>query len=126
MLRSPVPKNVQLARLDVDPEQPARGVPARPLAEQCARPDGDSTVMGEGMAEMSDARFTGKRALVTGAASGIGEATVAARCTRRARTSCWRTSRRERLDALDGGLGDRVESLVLDVRDEREVAPSIA
>ncbi len=77
------------------------------------------------MAGMSEARFTGKRALVTGAASGIGEATARRLHAEGARVVLADIAR-EPLDALVGELGDRAESLVLDVRDERDVAPAMA
>ncbi len=76
------------------------------------------------MAEMSDARFTGKRALVTGAASGIGEAT-ARRLHEEGAHVVLADIAPERLEALTTALGDRVESLVLDVRDEDEVADAM-
>jgi NAD(P)-dependent dehydrogenase (short-subunit alcohol dehydrogenase family) len=70
-------------------------------------------------------RFTDKRALVTGAASGIGEATARLLHAEGADVVLADIDG-ERLDALAAGLGDRATARVLDVRDEAQVAPAAA
>jgi NAD(P)-dependent dehydrogenase (short-subunit alcohol dehydrogenase family) len=71
------------------------------------------------------ARFTDKRALVTGAASGIGEATARLLHAEGAEVVLADLDD-ERLDALAAELGDRATARVLDVRDEAQVAPAAA
>ena len=71
------------------------------------------------------ARFTDKRALVTGAASGIGEATARLLHAEGAEVVLADVDG-ERLDALAAELGDRATPRVLDVRDEAQVAPAAA
>ena len=67
------------------------------------------------------ARFRDKRALVTGAASGIGEATARLLHAEGAEVVLADLDR-ERLDGLAAALGDRATPRVLDVREEAEVA----
>jgi NAD(P)-dependent dehydrogenase (short-subunit alcohol dehydrogenase family) len=71
------------------------------------------------------ARFTDKRALVTGAASGIGEATARLLHAEGAEVVLADVDA-ERLESLAAELGDRVAAQVLDVRDEAQVAPAAA
>jgi NAD(P)-dependent dehydrogenase (short-subunit alcohol dehydrogenase family) len=66
-------------------------------------------------------RFTGKRALVTGAASGIGEATARLLHAEGADVVLADVDA-ARLDALAAELGERAEPRVVDVRDEDAVA----
>ena len=70
-------------------------------------------------------RFTDKRALVTGAASGIGEATARLLHADGAEVVLADVDG-GRLEALAGELGDRAAARVLDVRDEAQVAPAVA
>jgi NAD(P)-dependent dehydrogenase (short-subunit alcohol dehydrogenase family) len=70
-------------------------------------------------------RFTDKRALVTGAASGIGEATVRLLHAEGAEVVLADVDG-VRLEALAAELGDRAGARVLDVRDEAQVAPAVA
>lgn len=66
-------------------------------------------------------KLHGRHALVTGATSGIGEAT--ARALHGAGASVTLVGRRQsRLDALVGSLGDRAGAIALDVRDRDAVA----
>ncbi|HEY4795789.1 MAG TPA: SDR family NAD(P)-dependent oxidoreductase [Mycobacterium sp.] len=60
--------------------------------------------------------LTGRRVLVTGASSGIGEATVRALIARGAKVAML-ARRAERLDALRSQLGDRVYGIPCDVTD---------
>ena len=70
-------------------------------------------------------RFTDKRALVTGAASGIGEATARLLHAEGAEVVLADVDG-VRLEALAAELGDRAGARVLDVRDEAQVAPAVA
>jgi NAD(P)-dependent dehydrogenase (short-subunit alcohol dehydrogenase family) len=70
-------------------------------------------------------RFTDKRALVTGAASGIGEATARLLHAGGAEVVLADVDG-VRLEALAAELGDRAGARVLDVRDEAQVAPAVA
>jgi meso-butanediol dehydrogenase / (S,S)-butanediol dehydrogenase / diacetyl reductase len=69
------------------------------------------------------ARFTDRRALVTGAASGIGEAT-ARRLHAEGADVVLADVDAERLESLARELGDRATARVLDVRDEAQVPPA--
>jgi NAD(P)-dependent dehydrogenase (short-subunit alcohol dehydrogenase family) len=71
------------------------------------------------------ARFTDKRALVTGAASGIGEATARLLHAEGAEVVLADVDA-GRLESLAAELGDRAAAQVLDVRDEAQVAPAAA
>jgi NAD(P)-dependent dehydrogenase (short-subunit alcohol dehydrogenase family) len=70
---------------------------------------------------VTDARFTGRRALVTGAGSGIGEA-VARRLHAEGADVLLADRAGERVRALAGELGGSARGLELDVRDEAAVA----
>jgi len=65
-------------------------------------------------------RLDGRRALVTGGASGIGEATVRVLVRAGAHVTIADVNR-ERAEALASELGDRTSATVLDVTDERAV-----
>jgi NAD(P)-dependent dehydrogenase (short-subunit alcohol dehydrogenase family) len=65
-------------------------------------------------------RFTGRRALVTGAGSGIGEA-VARRLHQEGAEVVLTNVRVEPVDAIAAELGERASALPLDVRDEDAV-----
>ena len=71
------------------------------------------------------ARFTDKRSLVTGAASGIGEATARLLHAEGAEVVLADVDAL-RLEALAAELGERATAHVLDVRDETQVAPAAA
>ncbi len=76
---------------------------------------------------MSANRFTGSRALVTGAGSGIGEA-VARRLHAEGADVVLADVRGPAVEALAGELGERASGVQLDVRDEasvREVAAEV-
>ena len=73
---------------------------------------------------MADARFEGRRALVTGAGSGIGEA-VARALHAEGADVVLADAAGERVDALAGELGARARPLALDVRDEDAVAAAM-
>jgi 2-keto-3-deoxy-L-fuconate dehydrogenase len=73
---------------------------------------------------MADARFEGRRALVTGAGSGIGEATARALHAEGADVVL-ADAAGERVQALAGELGARARGLALDVRDEDAVAAAM-
>jgi NAD(P)-dependent dehydrogenase (short-subunit alcohol dehydrogenase family) len=73
---------------------------------------------------MADARFEGRRALVTGAGSGIGEATARALHAEGADVVL-ADAAGERVEALAGELGARAQALALDVRDEDAVAAAM-
>jgi 3-oxoacyl-[acyl-carrier protein] reductase len=68
--------------------------------------------------------LTGKRALVTGASGGIGEA-VAATLHRQGATVALSGTRREKLDEVAAKLGSRVHVLPCDLRDRAQVAALI-
>ncbi|HEY7622406.1 MAG TPA: SDR family NAD(P)-dependent oxidoreductase [Solirubrobacteraceae bacterium] len=70
---------------------------------------------------MSAERFAGRRALVTGAGSGIGEA-VARGLHAEGAEVVLADRAGDRVGALAGELGERAEALILDVRDEDAVA----
>jgi 2-keto-3-deoxy-L-fuconate dehydrogenase len=70
---------------------------------------------------VTEARFTGRRALVTGAGSGIGEA-VARRLHAEGADVLLADRAGERVQALAGELGGSAHGLELDVRDEAAVA----
>jgi 2-keto-3-deoxy-L-fuconate dehydrogenase len=70
-------------------------------------------------------RFVGRRALVTGAASGIGEAVARALHAEGADVVLADMSG-QGVQALAGELGERVEALTLDVRDEDAVSGAMA
>ena len=70
-------------------------------------------------------RFTDKRALVTGAASGIGEATARLLHAEGAEVVLADVDG-VRLEALAAELGDGAAARALDVRDEAQVAPAVA
>ncbi len=70
-------------------------------------------------------RFTGKVALVTGAASGIGRATVTRLVEEGARVLAADVSA-DALDAVRGELGDAVTTQVADVSDPEQVAAMVA
>ena len=72
-----------------------------------------------------DARFSGTRALVTGAGSGIGAA-VARRLAAEGAQVVLADLDREAVEALAGELGAPARPLRLDVRDEGQVAPAMA
>ena len=73
---------------------------------------------------MADARFEGRRALVTGAGSGIGEATARALHAEGADVVL-ADAAGERVEALAGELGARARAVALDVRDEDAVAAAM-
>jgi NAD(P)-dependent dehydrogenase (short-subunit alcohol dehydrogenase family) len=73
---------------------------------------------------MADARFEGRRALVTGAGSGIGEATARALHSEGADVVL-ADAAGERVEALAGELGARARAVALDVRDEDAVAAAM-
>jgi 2-keto-3-deoxy-L-fuconate dehydrogenase len=70
-------------------------------------------------------RFTGRRALVTGAGSGIGEA-VARGLHAEGAEVVLADMAGDRVQALAGELGDRAQALTLDVRDESVVSGAMA
>jgi NAD(P)-dependent dehydrogenase (short-subunit alcohol dehydrogenase family) len=70
---------------------------------------------------VSAERFAGRRALVTGAGSGIGEA-VARGLHAEGAEVVLADRAGDRVGALAGELGERAEALILDVRDEDAVA----
>jgi 2-keto-3-deoxy-L-fuconate dehydrogenase len=70
-------------------------------------------------------RFTGRRALVTGAGSGIGEA-VARGLHAEGAEVVLADMAGDRVQALAGELGDRAQALTLDVRDESAVSGAMA
>jgi 2-keto-3-deoxy-L-fuconate dehydrogenase len=70
---------------------------------------------------MAEARFDGRRALVTGAGSGIGEA-VARGLHAEGADVVLADAVGERVEALAGELGERTRALTLDVREEEGVA----
>lgn len=74
---------------------------------------------------MAEREFEGRRALVTGAGSGIGAA-VARRLAAGGASVVLADVRPDGIEALARELGDGVEPLVLDVRDEAAVAPAAA
>jgi 2-keto-3-deoxy-L-fuconate dehydrogenase len=69
-------------------------------------------------------RFAGRRALVTGAGSGIGEA-VARGLHAEGAAVVLADVAGERAEAVAAGLGERAEPLALDVRDEDAVAAAV-
>ncbi len=73
---------------------------------------------------MADDRFAGRRALVTGAGSGIGEA-VARGLHAEGAEVVLADAVGERVRALAGELGPRTQALTLDVRDEDAVAAAM-
>ena len=73
---------------------------------------------------MAEARFEGRRALVTGAGSGIGEA-VARALHAEGADVVLADAVGERVDALAGELGARARALTLDVREEEAVAAAM-
>ena len=73
---------------------------------------------------MAEARFEGRRALVTGAGSGIGEA-VARGLHADGADVVLADLAGDRVQALAGELGPRAEALTLDVRDEDAVAAAM-
>jgi len=73
---------------------------------------------------MAEARFEGRRALVTGAGSGIGEATARA-LHAEGGDVVLADAAGERVEALAGELGARARPVVLDVRDEDAVASAM-
>lgn len=74
---------------------------------------------------MVESEFAGKRALVTGAGSGIGAA-VARRLTAGGASVVLADVRRDGIEALGAELGGDAQPLLLDVRDEEAVAPAVA
>lgn len=74
---------------------------------------------------MVEAEFAGKRALVTGAGSGIGAA-VARRLAAGGASVVLADVRRDGIEALGAELGGDAQPLLLDVRDEEAVAPAVA
>jgi NAD(P)-dependent dehydrogenase (short-subunit alcohol dehydrogenase family) len=74
---------------------------------------------------MAEAEFAGRRALVTGAGSGIGAA-VARRLAAGGASVVLADVRRDGIAALAAELGGDAEPLLLDVRDEEAVAPAVA
>lgn len=74
---------------------------------------------------MVEAEFAGKRALVTGAGSGIGAA-VARRLAAGGASVVLADVRRDGIEALGEELGGDAQPLLLDVRDEEAVAPAVA
>jgi NAD(P)-dependent dehydrogenase (short-subunit alcohol dehydrogenase family) len=73
---------------------------------------------------MSEARFTGRRALVTGAGSGIGEAVARALHAEGGGVTLADVAG-DRAAAVAGSLGLRARALALDVRDEAQVAAAM-
>jgi 2-keto-3-deoxy-L-fuconate dehydrogenase len=73
---------------------------------------------------MAQARFEGRRALVTGAGSGIGEA-VARGLHAEGADVVLADAVGERVQALAGELGSRARALTLDVREEDAVAGAV-
>jgi meso-butanediol dehydrogenase / (S,S)-butanediol dehydrogenase / diacetyl reductase len=73
---------------------------------------------------MAGARFDGRRALVTGAGSGIGEA-VARGLHAEGGDVVLADAVGERVEALAGDLGARSRALTLDVREEKPVAAAM-
>ena len=73
---------------------------------------------------MAADRFEGRRALVTGAGSGIGEA-VARGLHAEGAEVVLADAAGERVEALAGELGSRTRALTLDVRDEAAVAAAM-
>ena len=73
---------------------------------------------------MAQPRFEGRRALVTGAGSGIGEA-VARGLHAEGADVVLADAAGERAEALAAELGERSRALTLDVRDESAVAPAM-
>jgi 2-keto-3-deoxy-L-fuconate dehydrogenase len=73
---------------------------------------------------MREDRFTGRRALVTGAGSGIGEA-VARGLHAEGADVVLADAAGDRVQALAQGLGSRAQPLTLDVRDEDQVASAV-
>jgi len=74
---------------------------------------------------MTDARFEGARALVTGAGSGIGAA-VGRRLAEAGATVTLADIALEPVEELARELGPRARGVQLDVRDEEQVAPAMA
>ena len=74
---------------------------------------------------MAEHEFEGRRALVTGAGSGIGAA-VARRLAAGGASVVLADVRPEGIEALAAELGGDVEPVVVDVRDEAAVAPAVA
>lgn len=74
---------------------------------------------------MVESEFAGKRALVTGAGSGIGAA-VARRLAAGGASVVLADVRRDGIEALGAELGGDAQPLLLDVRDEEAVAPAVA
>lgn len=74
---------------------------------------------------MAEREFDGKRALVTGAGSGIGAA-VARRLAEDGASVVLADVRPDGIEAFARELGGDAEPLVLDVRDEAAVAPAVA
>lgn len=74
---------------------------------------------------MAEAEFAGKRALVTGAGSGIGAA-VARRLAAGGASVVLADVRRDGIEALAAELGGDAQPRLLDVRDEEAVAPAVA
>jgi NAD(P)-dependent dehydrogenase (short-subunit alcohol dehydrogenase family) len=74
---------------------------------------------------MAEREFEGRRALVTGAGSGIGAA-VARRLAAGGASVVLADVRPDGVEALARELGGGAEPLVLDVRDEAAVAPAVA
>jgi 2-keto-3-deoxy-L-fuconate dehydrogenase len=73
---------------------------------------------------MAEARFEGRRALVTGAGSGIGEAVARGLHADGAQVVLADLAG-DRVQALAGELGPRAQALTLDVRDEDAVAAAM-
>jgi len=73
---------------------------------------------------MSETRFTGRRALVTGAGSGIGEAVARALHAEGAEVTLADLAG-DRAAAVAGELGARARAIALDVRDEGQVGPAM-
>jgi NAD(P)-dependent dehydrogenase (short-subunit alcohol dehydrogenase family) len=73
---------------------------------------------------MADDRFTGRRAFVTGAGSGIGAA-IARRLHAEGADVVLADMAEERVRAVAGELGERARGIVLDVRDEDAVRATI-
>ena len=74
---------------------------------------------------MAEREFEGRRALVTGAGSGIGAA-VARRLAAGGASVVLADVRPEGIEALAAELGGAAAALLLDVRDEEVVAPAVA